>query len=550
MATTLPIDAVHSSRASPPPGDFSADGWFVACWAVAVAAVAGWVVTLIPVWGSKPDLADKFLIPLASIWLIWRAVPRLLAISPHPRIWGLLPLALGAGAFAVGWYVAVQVSGRPIVVWWLTTSLMLLVLGLSLVHLGIGHARLLVFPVLFIAFSLPTPGRVYNPLMLRLKQFTTASAHVALPWLGVPCDRPDPAGFELTLPSGSLGVVEACSGVRSVTALTAIAVLVAYLRGFGPARGAFLVGLTVGVIAVTNALRVIVTGLIQEYFGRAAIEGWAHEALGIGVVLVGLGLIIALSTLLAPRAVVVEPTPAAGDLRQSGTGAIIRATLALAMLLPALVACMWAEQFRVSHRVTVRMEELPKSIGPWRGTDLPVNEAIAEELLCDQIVNRSYRNAIGEEVNIWVMFWGNAATTAHMHHPDICYPFRGWKVTTSQVQPIQLAGGGELPVSMRHYAKPEMQQALFFWTQNGSYVLPDGVEKAEMFSGHSWLFDLFQRGHRPVDSGARISVLIGTSTRGSVGAGEKLLRGFTQQFAGELYQLCPWARPTTVEPGR
>ncbi|MBX7102712.1 MAG: EpsI family protein [Gemmataceae bacterium] len=550
MATTLPIGPAHSSRASPSCGDRSADGWFLASWAVTVAAVAGWVITLIPVWSSKPDLADRFLIPLASAWLIWRAVPRLLSMSPRPQTWGLLPLAAGAAAFAVGWFVAVQVSGRPIVVWWLTASLMLLVLGLALLHLGFSHARLLVFPVLFVVFSLPTPGRVYNPLMLRLKQFTTSSAHIALPWLGVPCERPDPAGFELTLPSGSLGVVEACSGVRSVTALTAIAVLVAYLRGFGLFRGGLLVGLTVGVIAVTNALRVILTGLIQEHFGRAAIEGWAHEALGIGVILVGLGLIVALATLLSPRPVACEPIQTVGSLRQSGNSALARAGLALAVLTPALVACMWAEQFRISHRVTVRLEELSRTIGPWRGTDLPVNEAIAEELLCDQIVNRSYRNAVGEEVNVWVMFWGNAATTAHMHHPDICYPFRGWKVTTSQVQPIQLIGGGELPVSMRHYAKPEMQQALFFWTQNGSFVLPDGVEKAEMFSGHSWLFELFQYGHRPVDSGARISVLIGTTTRGSVGAGEKLLRGFTQQFAGELYQLCPWARPTGIDAGR
>lgn len=544
MATAAISEPSSSYRPAGARGPASADGLFVADWGIVAAAIAGWVLTLLPVWQSKPDLADRFLIPLASAWLVYRAWPRLHAMPLRPSYWGLIPLALGAGCFAVGWYVAVQVSGRPIVVWWLTLALMLLVLGLAWVHLGGSHARLLVFPVAFVVFSLPTPGRVYNPLMLRLKQFTTTSAHTVLPWVGVPCERPDPAGYELMLASGSLGVVEACSGVRSVTALTAIAVLVAYLRGFRPIRGAVLVALTIAVIAVTNAIRVIVTGFLQENFGRAAISGWAHEALGIGVILIGLGLIVLLSSILAPRPTASTPEPPPGTLSQSGPAARIRGGLALGLLLPALLGCIWAEQYRVNHRITVRLSDIAKAIGPWSGEDIPVDELTAEELMCDQIVHRDYRNSVGEEIRVWVMYWGNAATTAHMHHPDICYPFRGWKVTTSRLKPIELAAGGRLPISMRHYAKPEAQQLLFFWTQNGPEVLPDGVEKAEEFSGHSWLLDLFRHGHRPTDSGARISVLIGTRTRGSVEAGESLLRDFTTRFADTLYSVCPRSRPS------
>lgn len=532
----------------PDAGPSPPDRVFAAAWLIVALAVVGWVATLRPVWASKPDLADRFLIPMASGWLLWRAVPRLRSLRPRPNWLGWGPLALGTLLFASGWYVAVQVSGRPIVVWWLTAALVCLALGLALIHLGASHARLLVFPVVFVVFSLPTPGRIYNPMMLRLKQVTTSAAQHILPWLGVSVNRPDPGGFELILPSGSLGVVEACSGVRSVTALTAIAVLVAYLRGFSVVRGLILVALTVAVIAATNALRVIVTGLLQEWIGRHAIEGWAHEALGIGVILVGLALIVGLSALIAPPPRTEPETPAAPQ-TQTGAGAWARAVVALLTLAPGLAASLWAERYRIDPSVVVDLSGLSKSLGPWQGEDLPIADAIRDELMCDQILLRHFRNATGQDVHVWVMFWGNAATTAHMHHPDICYPHRGWNVTTSRMKPIELPGGSELPVSVRHYARPEQQQALFFWTQNGSHVLPDGVEKAEMFSGHSWLFDLFRYGHRPVDTGARISVLIGTTTRGSLETGEKKLREFTQLFADDLYRLCPWARPG-AEPDR
>jgi EpsI family protein len=520
------------------------DWCFIAAWAIAATATAGWVFTLIPVWASKPDLADRFLIPAASGVVVWLAWPRLQAITPSPMMIGLIPLAIGSAAFALGWYVAVQVSGRPIVVWWLTTALILLITGLTLTHLGWPQAKLALFPLLFVLFSLPTPGRLYNPLMLRLKQFTTTAAHHVLPILGVPVERPDPNGFELKLQSGDLGVVEACSGVRSVTALTAIAVLVAYFRGFGVIRGMILVVLTGGVIAVTNAIRVVTTGLLQENFGRSAIEGWAHEALGIGVILIGLALIIGVSSLIAPRnSSSASPMGPPAIFCQSGNGASVRAFLCLAFLLPALTACCWAERFRVDHRVVVRLQDLPTGFNVWRSETLEVPEVIKDELMCDQIVQRVYRNNEGQEVVAYVMFWANAATTAHQHHPDICFPFRGWKVTTSHMNPLALIGGGELPISVRHYAKPEQQQVLFFWTQHGSHVLADGIEKPELLSGHTWLFDLLKHGHQPIDSGARISVLIGTQTRGSVEAGERLLRDFTRDFADGLYELCPWARP-------
>lgn len=212
------------------------------------------------------------------------------------------------------------------------------------------------------------------------------------------------------------------------------------------------------------------------------------------------------------------------------------------MLLSALGFCIWSEQFRMSHHVHVKLDELPWNVGDWTGANLDVPELIKEELLCDQVLHRSYTNKLGQIIQVWVMYWGGAATTAHMHHPDICYPWRGWTVTQSNLRPIDLREGGPLPISVRHYVKPDQQQILFFWTQNGTKIVAEGVEGPELMSGHSWVMRVL-RGETPKDQGARMSVLIGTQTRGSVEAGEDLLRSFATDFAEGLYAACPWARP-------
>jgi exosortase len=510
--------------------------------AIFLLAVAGWISVLRPVWASQPDLADRFLIPLTSLWLIYRSWPTCAALPRQPLAAGLLVLLVGTAAFSVGWFVAVQVAGRPIVVWWLTLALILMGLGLTLALAGGRQARLLIFPLLFIVFSLPTPGRVYRPLQDRLQRFTTKAAEVVLPLAGVEVVRPDPNAFELTLKSGSLGVVEACSGVRSITALTAIAVLVAYLRGFSLWRGGVLIALTLAVVAISNAIRVIVTGLLQEYLGRAFIEGWYHDALGIGAILVGLALIMALSHILAPKnsTDVDEPHPQAADATRPAVS-----MAALVILAAGLAVCLWSEQFRLDHRVFVRWEELPKTIGQWQGEDLEIPPLFLEELMCDQVVRRDYVNSLGQRIQVWVMFWGSAATTANRHHPDICYPWRGWTITnvSNKVPPLRVDGVPDgIAPSVRHYSKPDEEQILFFWTQHGRYVLPEGIEPGEHFSGHSWIFKLFQ-GFQPIDQGARLSILLGTHSRGSPDLGNQMMHEFASQLANELYRVCPQLRP-------
>src|SRR5205085_355239 len=139
---------------------------------------------------------------------------------------GFVPLVVGAAAFPVGWFVLAQLGPRPAVLWWLTLAWVCAAAGVVLVRGGWHHLQRLAFPLAFVLFALPIPARVLIPVQSLLQSATTSAAATVLPWLGVPVER---AGYLLMLPGGDLRVAEACSGVRSITALTAIAAFVAYL---------------------------------------------------------------------------------------------------------------------------------------------------------------------------------------------------------------------------------------------------------------------------------------------------------------------------------
>ncbi|MFO0808506.1 MAG: EpsI family protein [Gemmataceae bacterium] len=507
-----------------------------AAWSLVALGTAAFAVVMQAVWAATPDMNDRFLIPCASGWVIHRLLPRWRATTSNPSWLGLALVGLGSAAFVPGWYLLVQVGPRVILLWWLLASLVSAALGVAVLHFGWSRARLLVFPLLFCFLALPVPGMLYTPLQRGLQECTTQVAARVLPYLGIPVVR---HGFVLTLPTGDLGVVEACSGVRSVTALAAIAILVAYLRGFSVVRGTVLFVLTFAIVAISNAVRVIVTGLLREYVSPEAAEGWRHEVLGISVILTGLALIVWVSKLIAPRAKATDSLP----LVEVPASPVVGGFAATVLLAFGLAGCLWAEQFRQSHREVVRLEELPQHLDGWTSREIPIDPMVAEMLKCDELLYRVYTNRVGQDVHVYVMFWATPASTAHMHHPDICWPYRGFQPVEKHVRPVPYSGGSaSIPISVRMYARGNERQMVFYWSQNANVLMPDGKELSENVSEYAWLVSMLQ-GRQSLQRVARMSVLLATELATSPEQQEKTMEGLAGGLADALYKQCPWARP-------
>ena len=101
-------------------------------------------------------------------------------------------------------------------------------------------------------------------------------------------------GNVIHLPVMSLEVVEACSGIRSLVSLTALAVIYGY---FVEARTLWRIALVIAAIpiaVVANGLRIMGTGLVVQYWDPQKGEGFFHTFSGWIIFVLSLSMLFAL----------------------------------------------------------------------------------------------------------------------------------------------------------------------------------------------------------------------------------------------------------------
>ena len=97
---------------------------------------------------------------------------------------------------------------------------------LVLFHLGTAIFRVVLFPLAFLVFMVPLPAIIFYAITFPLQSLAARQAAWTLDLLGVPVILD---GNVIHLSELSLGVTEACSGIRSLVSLLGGAVAWAYL---------------------------------------------------------------------------------------------------------------------------------------------------------------------------------------------------------------------------------------------------------------------------------------------------------------------------------
>jgi exosortase len=220
-------------------------------------------------WWEDPNYSHGFIVPIFSGYLVWRRREALARVVPAGTLAGVVVLVAGLACLLVGDLGAENFLMRG--------SLIVVLCGLVLFHLGIETFRLIWFPLVYLIFMVPLPGVVFYAITFPLQQLAAQQAAGALELLGVPVLLD---GNVIQLSQITLGVTEACSGIRSLISLLAGAVAWAYLMlpwGWGTV---VFVAATIPITIVANAARVVATGLIGQWFGVEYASGFFHEFAG------------------------------------------------------------------------------------------------------------------------------------------------------------------------------------------------------------------------------------------------------------------------------
>jgi exosortase len=195
-----------------------------------------------------------------------------MAVAPRGSRLGLVVLVGGIGILFLG-----SIGSENFL---MRSSLIVVLAGLVLFHLGARVLRIVFFPLAFLFFMVPLPGVVFYAVTFPLQRLAAEQAAWTLDLLGVPVLLD---GNVIHLSQITLGVTEACSGIRSLISLLASAVAWAYLTlPLGFIALAFVL-LAIPITIFANAARVVATGLIGQWFGVEYASGFFHEFAGLAV---------------------------------------------------------------------------------------------------------------------------------------------------------------------------------------------------------------------------------------------------------------------------
>jgi exosortase len=260
---SIPADAAV------PPAELAARSWPLSLPALLaglafVVLFIGPFMSLASQWWTDPDSGHGLLLFPVALWLAWRE-----GIDPDSRPdvrWGTTLLVVAILTRALG-SVAAELFTQRFAIW-------IAAVGLVVFHHGWSQVRRWWLPAILLPLSIPLPALLTDllasPLQYKASQLATALIH----WRQIPVRT---TGNVINLPNATLFVAEACSGLRSLTALLSLGVLIGgmYLRTV-PSR-ILLVLLAVPVAVVVNAVRIFLTAFLVYFVDPSLAQGAMHR---------------------------------------------------------------------------------------------------------------------------------------------------------------------------------------------------------------------------------------------------------------------------------
>ncbi len=242
-------------------------------------AAAGWVALFWPTlcglfqyWLEDPDYSHGFLIPVISAAILLRSRGRLSLVEVKGSAKGLFALLASLVLLALGALSYTNILER-LAAWFALVSAIWFLLGSE----SVWRQR---FPLVFLLLSIPPPFFLLGSFRLALKGIATRLSADILSILGYQAFA---EGSVLSLGEHQLEVADACSGIRSMMAIIATAILFAHVFRCGVGKGTLLTLTAVPVTLVVNVLRILLISVALVSFDLDLTHGVRHEVVGFGV---------------------------------------------------------------------------------------------------------------------------------------------------------------------------------------------------------------------------------------------------------------------------
>jgi len=232
-------------------------------------------------WATDENMGHGFFVPVMAGYIAWQRRAVLLAEPRKPNILGLAVVIFG-GLLSVAATLGAEVFTARL-------SFVIALFGAVLYLGGTRWIKILLFPFALLLFMIPIPAIIYSSLTMKLQNLASQLGELMIGAMGIPVLR---EGNTLKLPSQTLDIAEACSGIRSLMTLLFLSLFVSYFMDKKVWMRWALLLATVPIAIGANGIRVAVTGLLSEIDTKLA-SGVYHEVEGYIVYIVALVALLA-----------------------------------------------------------------------------------------------------------------------------------------------------------------------------------------------------------------------------------------------------------------
>lgn len=443
------------------------------CAAIVVALTA----ILFPHWRENPDLSHGYLAPLIFLWLVKEARDGPQRFLRNSRL-----TLLGSSSLIVAALVAFGVSGLYAAAVYWTSSLVaatltmagVCALGAAFVVFASDRVRVIPFnwsavvALLVWLMSAPIPPGTYTRLTLGLQLWVTENVLRALHLLGIAATR---HGNIIDLATTSVGVEDACSGVRSLISCVFAGFVFSAMLLRAPWARALLILLSAPLAIVMNFVRSLTLTLLAN--NGVDITGTWHDATGFAVLAVTAACLAGLAILLDQKKT--EPAALVSETTEAPKVTLLHAPLLIGGTLIVALACVFFANTRPALRANADIPDLaailPAEMVGWRVDTSRDLYQFSNVLRTEHLAQRTYVRRNGgqlEQITIYLAYWqpGQAPVSlVASHTPDACWPGSGWEPVprSRERETLSLPTRPLPPAEVRLFKNGEFPQHVWFW---------------------------------------------------------------------------------------
>ena len=225
---------------------------------------------LIADWFVDSNFSHGFLIPFVAGYMVWYRQNSLRQIPCKSSM---------SGVFIIVFGVMVYMAGNLGAEFFLMRASMIITLaGIIALSFGTAMLRALTVPLCYLIMMIPIPAIIWNKIAFPLQLFAARISTETISMIGIPVFR---EGNILHLANASLEVVDACSGIRSLTSLLALTAAFAFLSHVSLWKKWVIFLSAIPIAVAVNVVRLTITGMLAAWVGPETAHGFLHDMSGL-----------------------------------------------------------------------------------------------------------------------------------------------------------------------------------------------------------------------------------------------------------------------------